>query len=894
MGIKVDERASAGLATATGAQSAPFARFWKCALQVNPEGYSKTYRGRDHGLEGESFLAALLAECQTQEVSLIGIADHGSVADVDAIAAYLAPHGIVVLPGFEICTTEKVHWVCLFPEDTSIEQLNRYLGHLRLLDPEDGIRPSSLGGEELLIQIASMGGFCYAAHISNERGLLRTKANHLWKNPLLVAAQIPGAIADLPEPFRKIVTNRDPAYGREHPLALINAKDVAAPEDLGDPSASCYIKMTRPGFDALCVAFKDPESRVRLQSEMREAYSSRLEYMRIEGGYLAGTEVYFSPHLNALIGGRGTGKSTLVECLRYALGLEYKTEQARKQGDAIIKENFGKDHGQIEIVVVSSSQQMLRYRIVRRYGEAVRVLDPEGNESSLTVNDLLPGVDVYGQNEIYDLARDENALIRVLDHYLPDRGEYEKVIATIKNKLKVNAQRLTSAWEKHEELASQLQRLPGLEEQVKQFDAIGFTEKLKLVPLLERERQLPARIAEEVSSATEYLESLQESVLDTSFLDEDEIESLPNADTLRQARKVIEKAGASIERRVNAVRQDLAKAVADLAPITKELEVAQRAAEKALEKEFKKLPSVGGRDGPALARTYRKLQAAIAAIRPKQRKLGAVAKSLQSLEKERLHLLRDLSALRSTRSSALEKEVKRLNKKLIGKLRLSVVPNANREQAKDFLSRVPGIGAKGVAWMENASDLTISALAEACRTGAAALQATNWGITASKAEILSKLDRATLLALEIVDLEDRVLVELNVAHSGETFRPLSRLSTGQQCTAILHLLLLDDRGPLVMDQPEDNLDNAFIADRIVQELRVAKTTRQFLFATHNANIPVFGDAEWIGVFTATDDHGSVPLDRQGSIDAPIIRDEAARILDGGREAFRQRQQKYGY
>lgn len=64
-------------------------------------------------------------------------------------------------------------------------------------------------------------------------------------------------------------------------------------------------------------------------------------------------------------------------------------------------------------------------------------------------------------------------------------------------------------------------------------------------------------------------------------------------------------------------------------------------------------------------------------------------------------------------------------------------------------------------------------------------------------------------------------------------------------------------------------------------MRITKTRRQFLFATHNANIPVFGDAEWIGVFSATESHGTMPPTAQGSIDVPEIRDEVARILEGG-------------
>ena len=97
-----------------------------------------------------------------------------------------------------------------------------------------------------------------------------------------------------------------------------------------------------------------------------------------------------------------------------------------------------------------------------------------------------------------------------------------------------------------------------------------------------------------------------------------------------------------------------------------------------------------------------------------------------------------------------------------------------------------------------------------------------------------------------------------------------------------------------MDQPEDNLDNAFIADRIVMELRNAKLNRQFIFATHNANIPVFGDAEWIGVLTVEDGHGVISTENQGAVDDPNVKEQAATILEGGKTAFNQRKLKYGY
>lgn len=79
-------------------------------------------------------------------------------------------------------------------------------------------------------------------------------------------------------------------------------------------------------------------------------------------------------------------------------------------------------------------------------------------------------------------------------------------------------------------------------------------------------------------------------------------------------------------------------------------------------------------------------------------------------------------------------------------------------------------------------------------------------------QVDSRLQSSQLMELESLELEHRVDIFLNVAHgqADAVFRPLNKLSTGQQCTAILHMLLLENVDPLLMDQPEDNLDNAFM------------------------------------------------------------------------------------
>jgi hypothetical protein len=114
----------------------------------------------------------------------------------------------------------------------------------------------------------------------------------------------------------------------------------------------------------------------------------------------------------------------------------------------------------------------------------------------------------------------------------------------------------------------------------------------------------------------------------------------------------------------------------------------------------------------------------------------------------------------------------------------------------------------------------------------------------------------------------------------------------------LLILLLESDTPLVIDQPEDDLDNRFIAESVIPTLRQEKRCRQFLFATHNANLPVLGDAELIVALEATGDAASgtanIPDDHLGSIDLPSVKGQVEQILEGGKQAFETRRAKYGF
>jgi hypothetical protein len=144
--------------------------------------------------------------------------------------------------------------------------------------------------------------------------------------------------------------------------------------------------------------------------------------------------------------------------------------------------------------------------------------------------------------------------------------------------------------------------------------------------------------------------------------------------------------------------------------------------------------------------------------------------------------------------------------------------------------------------------------------------------------------------LDVVDNDD-VEIALNVGKAG--FVPIQNLSSGQRCTAVFPLLLRNSRGPLVIDQPEDNLDNRHIADTIAPDLLSRKQAQQFIVTSHNANLVVLTDADLI---IHMDSDGSCGwIEKAGFLACPEsrIRDRVLEVLDGGKAALEARRQKYG-
>ncbi|MEF3073495.1 DNA repair protein [Methylobacter sp. Wu1] len=877
------------------------ARFFKCALQVNPAGYIK-YRGGQQELSEDDYNQQLLTAALEAGIEVVGLADHGSVDGVDKLRNLFSQNGIVVFPGFEIASSEKIHFVCLFDEGKTSTELDRILGRLDLLDPQNGVPPTNLTAIQLIDKINEIGGFIFAAHSTNDDGVLKRRMNHVWQHKWLLAAQIPGSIEDLKEApeilYYRAFKNKDEAYRREREMAAINAADVAKPEDIKSPGASCLIKMTRPCFASFKQAFLDAGSRVRLNSDKPENYASAIQRVRFVGGYLDGVDIELSEHLNAVIGGRGTGKSTFLECIRFALDLEPFGKEAKSKYDAILKNNLGKESGSVELTIRSAAMHGRKFKVSRKWGNQPFVVDEQGNVSPYQPIDLLPGIELYGQNEIYEMTRDPQSRNQLVERFLEgDHANFDTTIEKVLSRLKDNREAIRRALQQKSEVEADVERLPKLQDQARQFQTLGLDEKLRIIPKLEKEKQLGERILEEIDRVDVAIAVLGDSLPDTTFLSDAALDELPHADLLRQQRVLLEQLINKLTQAISELVQMKTLATTGLLPLQQQLQREIADEEQMLESAFKEIPASQGKTGRQIGAEYQSLLKQIEQIRPKQITLQNRQAQIDELYSQRKKLLLELAQETSARSSAMQNSVKRLNRKLEQKVRLTLRSEGNRQTFVNFLAgcNLDGVGAKRLAWVIE-GDFSPANLAATIREGEQALKQADWGITPAVAQALCRMTESQLLQLEELILPDTMAIELNVAHGEQEahFRPIDDLSTGQQCTAVLHLLLLDNQDPLILDQPEDNLDNAFIAERIVSELRRAKLTRQFLFATHNANIPVFGDAEWIGVLSVDDNKGRILPEQQGAIDVPAIQQLAAEILEGGKSAFNQRREKYGF
>jgi len=898
-------------------QSDPIARartlpsgavFHRCALQVNPHHYAGTFRGKAARGDADAHARAIIDKAVDIGVSVLAVTDHNDVSGVPAFRSAAAGRDIHVFPGFELSSSEGVHVLCIYPQDTDDETLGRLLGEFGITNTTPSADLANQGFVAILGRVREHGGVAIAAHVTNESGLFKVLSGkpriQAWQAEDLFAIQIPGLVEDLPQDVRQIVENRNADYHRPHAaedrlaVAVVNAKDILKPEDLDDRSATCWIKMSEVSIEGLRQAFLDPGSRIRLNPRdgtLQPEEHAELVALAWEGGFLDGAAVHFNPNLNVLVGGRGTGKSTVVESIRSVMALDAVGDEARKAHEGIVRHVL-RSGTKISLLVRAHRPAVREYRIERTIPNPSLVRDDEGHVSNLSPQDVLPRVEVYGQHEISELTRSREKLTRLLDRFVDRDESLPRRKSALRRDMEKNRRSLVDTRGELRQIAERVAALPGLEETLDRFRDAGLEERLREQSLLVREERVLTSIPERLAPFRECLESLKREIpIDRVFLSAKALQDLPGREILARADEIFAQLDRDLERVAKDLEQALQRADEGIAAVRAQWDARKRDVQAAYERILRELQK-SRVDGEEFIRLRRQIEE----LRPLRERQNLVRRVEKEHADRRRALLAEWEDLKAEEFRRLDRAANKVNQKLRDKVQVEVTAAADREPLFRVLrDEVGGRLSEAIESLGRVQALSLPQFVEACRAGTDALSKT-YGITPAQAERLAKAEAEVVMRIEKLELPPTTAIRLNTAPAGDppAWQALEDLSTGQKATAVLLLLLVESEAPLIVDQPEDDLDNRFITEGVVPRMRDEKQRRQFVFSTHNANIPVLGDAELIVGLSASGEaergRARIAPEHMGSIDSRPVRELVEEILEGGKDAFEMRRRKYGF
>lgn len=876
------------------------ARFYKCALQVNPYEYLTRHGKQTDFADEAAYNAEIVGACKANNVEVVGVADHYRIKPAQSLIAALTAAGIAVFPGFEAVTKDGVHFLVLFDPATPVDDVQGYIHACGIHGPVTGSPTGEMDARELLDASRKWGAQVIAAHCTQSGGLFDKLSGeprvNVFTHPLLNACALPGSRGAVPDvSTRRILEGKDPAYKREREVAVVNAGDVSSPAALAQGSSTTFIRMDTPTIEGLRHAFLDHESRIRLSSDPVPEAHPEILGMEIESErFLKGLKVRFNEALNVLIGGRGAGKSALIECLRYALGVDPLGTEAMKAHKTII-DKVACSGTKITVHVQTYKPDARRYRIERVVSQGLKVFDEHHAEVSLSVHDLLGSVSVYGQSELAELARDQSKLTELLTRFVDSDGPLEEELAAVAARLMDSRARLTNMAGEIEELRERQAPLAGTLATLRRYKDLGVEDRLAEQSAVVKSEGLVVLAMERLQPIRDLAESLKHEIPIpkgefegeglTDAAAPDSVGSLHGA--LVCVDDVINAVVAQIETTLGMAGAKIESAASGVA-VAKEHAAAQfEAALRELQKE-----KVDGTE-------FIRLREQVARLQPLTAQIERLEQQMRELRAKRDADLVRWRELIEEKLKKLEETAKRVTKAIEDGLRVTIVRGQDRRNLSALIRGLGGRVAEAQAALEAFPNLDVGRLAGVCRAGVDAV-VHEFEFTEMQATKLCAAGEDFFMALEQTDLLPVTRIEFNIAppKGPAQWKVLDDLSVGQKATALLYLLMLDSDGPLVLDQPEDNLDNRFVSKTVVPMVRGEKGRRQLVFATHNANIPVLGDAEQIIAIDADGEAegGRIRLesDRMGSIDSPMIANEVKEVLEGGRAAFEDRRVRYGF
>lgn len=858
------------------------ARWHRVALQVNPYGYQGRSAPSTRFADEQSYNEAIVRACRQWNIELIAITDHWRVETAEGLAQAAERVGIVVLPGFEAVSREGIHLLVLFERGTGYSDVDAAIGACGGT-PGCGFDKLGYPYAEIVRCVVQRRALAIPAHVNGPNGLLSVLQGqaliHAWCNEDVHAVAVsPGP--RLTPLQQRILKNEENDYRRLHPPACLHADDISAPERLGAEDGSCWVKMSTPSLTSLDLAARTPETRITLADPALSPHPT-IETISWEGGFLDGMRLRLSDSLTCLVGGRGTGKSTIIESIRYALGV------------GPIGEGAGRDHrGLVENVLVAGTKISMLVRggageflIERSVPDPPVVRDASGTALASRPTDVLGPVEVFSQHELAELADSRDYIARLLQR-ISSNTEHASNLPT---RLRRNREAILGGRRRLAEIDEALDELPRLQEALTHFRSARLDERLDEYTRINRERRvLDTAVArlDDTLMATQPLRD--EGLLDQAFTSPAALQELPNAVVLARIADVLGTLQAEIATAADTIDQAVAAARAALSSIDADWSAATAPVREQYDAVLRSLQSTG-----LDANRYVATQRAVDRLAPLADQHGQIGARIDALYNERRQLLAELGDHASAERRKLGEACRVVNDSLRGTVRVRPQPSMDRRGLVALIEKAVSGQQSQIKSAVQQETFSPRALADACRAGIDQLDA--FGIRGAQAVNLLAAGEELFLQLEEITVGLAAAAALNVGSAATPdFRDLNDLSKGQKATALLLVLLATLPGPLIVDQPEDDLDNRFIWEGVVPRVRDLKGKRQLLFSTHNANIPVLGDAELMVVLESVAGKGRIAEGGVGSLDDRTVLALAGEILEGGPDAFRRRRYLYGF
>ncbi len=903
-------------------------RFRRVALHLHSPG---SYDWGTRSADPSDASAALRADPApylnrlTSYYDLVAITDHMQARFACEVCRDLAD--CVVLPGMELAVrlqapfdAMRIHFLVVFPEDCTLGEVDRIFLGKDLVGPE-----GRSGREELrvrdVVELANIvhkaGGILVAAHVDSDAGYraafrdvgagvlqLLCKERKLDAEARKLCDRFKQHLIEAGVDAVEIDSLRDVAHYRftigdaETEVATVLRNDAHSLSEL-EAGRCTYVKMTDVNFRGLRQALRFPDTRVR--HKPLSTQPSVLHAIRIRGGTgsLEDMTVAFSPNLSCLIGARGTGKSAIVDAIRYVFG--YNRKIGKRIGDDLKKQVESRQQATlagttIELLYSTESGELYAlssvYDAKRPY--VTGVSDREGRDTRIAdvEKDGRFPCRLYGWSEVEHLGRRADHQRDLLDHMLGLHSlvaERDKLLGELSEE-RIHLEALAAGLERAYEERSDLQRLKEVQQS---FDFIKEPDVEPLFVKVDSANQALASAKRWEEKIGKWLHQLEKACkLPQPTLD-DQTNALWKAAKGEELIATVETAAT----RLIALGNDLVAAATQL-----RVRCEQRATAAAAELADK---LEGKADIKELARKRTTIGKQLDNAREQEQQyketLSNLMDALARRRQKVSHMREMCDKLSTSRKEGIDRIGAALSSKGRPSIGITMSPSADTARYEAWLTAT----LKSMKPYQT-RDRIIAALKASFgpeETTSALLQGSvpGSGLRDSDTEILResvlpffvdassgvKRVRPEILSntLECDECPCDDYVEVTLEG-----KPIGDLSPGQRCSALLPIILLGSEAPLVLDQPEDNLDNQLITDLLIQTLHRLKERRQVIVVTHNPNIVVTGDAEQVVVMEAGD--GRCRVRRQASVDRVDVMRDIVDLMEGGREALRRRFKRY--